>query len=164
MRKGLGTDWPTLNGCGDKAACFASIQDDPAAPVGYAECATGVCYADVEFQKAEPGERLLLVAACYADVEFQKTVPGERLLLETTEPNPGSNCGHWAESQLCGEILSTAAINKGAAVLPAFRGKPRLHVTSVTAGGLEDLGYEWIEPFESIYARRRREASRLRQL
>eukprot|EP00611_Tribonema_gayanum_P000898 TRINITY_DN10693_c0_g1_i2.p1 TRINITY_DN10693_c0_g1~~TRINITY_DN10693_c0_g1_i2.p1 ORF type:complete len:205 (+),score=66.39 TRINITY_DN10693_c0_g1_i2:173-787(+) len=139
---GLGTNWPTLGGCGDVAACLQAIADDPAAQVPYAAGVDGVCQADVQYQLSNPGEELL---------------------LETTEKFEGSNCGHWLETQLYGEMLSTRAItlNPGKELAPAAHGKVRLHLTSVTVGALEDLGYQvnydspWIEPFDSIFMRQR---------
>ncbi|KAG5189495.1 hypothetical protein JKP88DRAFT_286697 [Tribonema minus] len=163
---GIGNKWPTPAGCGNLELCKATVEKEVDAdaevrqPIPYTPAgAAALCKADEIYRKecaasewctARNGDMPLLVGEwapddgckCAASEWCMARNGDVPLLVESAAPatkddlNFGSNCAHWPEAQLPAEIISTNAAGK-----KPFGGA-RGFLTAVTAGALDDLGYE----------------------
>eukprot|EP00611_Tribonema_gayanum_P030207 TRINITY_DN8327_c0_g1_i1.p1 TRINITY_DN8327_c0_g1~~TRINITY_DN8327_c0_g1_i1.p1 ORF type:complete len:168 (-),score=6.68 TRINITY_DN8327_c0_g1_i1:379-882(-) len=149
---GFGSTWPTLDGCGgvdadclDKAKAFGEYVTDNGYPEAnflgwdafaypYDAQRTGSCQASINFQK-----ECAAVPQCKIDVYAGS---GLELMVDTVfvpvkgpspDGSPGSNCGHFADLQLGGEIGTSAAF---VSVNFQSTATSQTHMTSVTLGAL----------------------------
>ncbi|KAG5185857.1 hypothetical protein JKP88DRAFT_311022 [Tribonema minus] len=133
---GIGTSWPSPAGCGNKELCMATVLKEAGTkvhePIPYTPAgAPALCKADAIYR-----EKCAASEWCTARNGDMPLLVESEIPATKEAPNFGSNCGHWPESQLPAEIISTMAEGK------KLLAGPRLFLTAVTIGALEDLGFQ----------------------